>query len=265
MKKNRFALYASCLVAALVAATACCAQSPFNGTWKTDTTQTKWDPKPIVFYTSQGWYHCLICNPTYDVAADGQDHAVTGQSYDTVAISIVDPNTISLTYKKNGKVITEQTRTVSADGKTLSVHSIAHPKDTDKTMTFEIKARRDGAAHPGVHATSGRWILTAEKGSDEGYLTTYKVDGDQISMSQPDGENYTATLGGGDAPYKGAHSIDAVSVRRLNPNTIEETDKRGGRDIEVYTMTVSPSGKTMTIVDEEKVVGRTTHLVAKKQ
>jgi hypothetical protein len=28
---------------------------------------------------------------------------------------------------------------------------------------------------------------------------------------------------------------------------------------------VSPSGKTMTIVDEEKVVGRTTHLVAKKQ
>jgi hypothetical protein len=73
-------------VMALCAATAAKAQSPFDGTWKTDLSQTKFSPKPLAFYISQGWYHCVTCNPTFDVAADGQDHAVTGQAYTQSAL-----------------------------------------------------------------------------------------------------------------------------------------------------------------------------------
>jgi hypothetical protein len=266
MKKlDRLVLSALCLVALLCLATISRAESPFNGTWKTDVAQAKWSPKPLIFYISEGWYHCVTCNPTFDVAADGQDHAVAGQSYDTLAVTIVDDHTISTTTKKNGKVTAESTRTVSADGKTLTVHSTSHPKDSDKALTFDAKAKRDGVARPGVHATSGRWIVQQEKGSDEAFTTTFKVDSDQISMSQPDGENYTATLGGGDSPYKGAYGFDAVSVRLVNANTIEETDKRDGRVIDVNTMTVSPGGKMMTIVESDKVTGRTTTFTAKKQ
>ena len=68
--------------AVLCAAAAAHAQSPFDGTWRVDLAQTKFSPKPLTFYTSQGWYHCTgSCNPSYDVAADGQDHAVAGHSY----------------------------------------------------------------------------------------------------------------------------------------------------------------------------------------
>jgi len=261
----RYVLSPLCLFAAVSIAMPARAASPFNGTWKTDISQTKWSPKPLIFYTSGGWYHCVTCNPTFDVPADGQDHVVAGQPYDTIAITIVDKRTISTTTKKDGKATSESTRTVSADGKTLTVHSVAHPKNSARPLTFDTKAKRDGVLPPGVHATSGRWVTQQIKGSEEAYTTTLKVDGDRVSMTQPNGENYTATLGGGDSPFKGAYGYDAVSVRRLNPNTIEETDKRDGRIVEVYTMTVSPGGKMMTIVDSSKLTGRTSTMVAKKQ
>jgi hypothetical protein len=264
ISRNRSVLFI-CFAAALSAAVVSQAQSPFTGTWKTDISQTKWSPKPLTFYISQGWYHCVTCNPTFDIPADGQDHAVTGQSYDTVAITITDDHTIAETTKKNGKIVFEQTRTVSGDGKTLTVHTVDHPKDSDKPLSFDTKAKRDGMLRPGVQPTSGRWIIEQQKGSDDAFLTTYKVDGDQIVMTSPDGETYTATFGGGDFPAKGAYGYNAVSLRRINPHTIEETDKRDGRVIDVTTMTVSANGKMMTAVDNDQVTGRTETFVAKKQ
>jgi hypothetical protein len=265
MKKNSLLVFALALAALFCVAAVSQAQSPFNGTWKTDISQTKWSPKPLIFYISQGWYHCVTCNPMFDVAADGQDHAVAGQSYDTMAVMITDDHTISVTTKKDGKVVYEQSRTVSKDGKTLTVHTVDHPKDSDKPMEFDSKAKRDGTLRPGVHATSGRWIIEQQKGSDDAYLTTYSVNGDQITMTSPDGETYTATFGGGDAPAKGAYGYNTVSLRRINPHSIEETDKRDGRVTDVTVMTISPDGKKMTAVDNDKVNGRTETFVAKKQ
>ena len=82
---RRYALCALIAMAALFAAASSPAQSPFDGTWKTDLSKTKFSPKPLTFYTSAGWYHCVSCTPAYDVQADGQDHAVSGQSFDTIA------------------------------------------------------------------------------------------------------------------------------------------------------------------------------------
>ena len=97
---RRSALCALITMAALFAAASSQAQSPFDGTWKTDLSKTKFSPKPLTFYTSAGWYHCVSCTPAYDVQADGQDHAVSGQSYDTMSVTIVDPHTISIVAKK---------------------------------------------------------------------------------------------------------------------------------------------------------------------
>ena len=70
--------------------------------------RAKISPKPIGFYLSQGWYHCTTCNPELDVQADGQDHAVTGQPYDTLSVKEVDPKTIAITTKKGGNIDSEQ-------------------------------------------------------------------------------------------------------------------------------------------------------------
>lgn len=262
---RRYALCALIALAALLTAASSPAQSPFDGTWKTDLSKTKFSPKPLTFYTSAGWYHCVSCSPAYDVQADGQDHTVSGQSFDTLSVTIVDPHTISIVAKKGGTVTFEQTRTASADGKTLTVKSTGHPASGGPATSFETTGRRSGTLPSGVHATSGNWIIAGQTGSSNALLNTYKTNGDELTMTSPTGETYTAKLDGNDYPVKGSYGWDAVSLKQINPHTIEETDKRNGTVIDVTTMTVSTNGKTMTAVDTSEPSGRVTTYVATKQ
>ena len=103
------------------------------------------------------------------------------------------------------------------------------------------------------------------KESQNGRTTTYKGAGDQISMSTPTGESYTAKLDGKDYPVKGAYFYNSVSLKRVDDHTIEETDKRDGKVVEVARISVSPDGKKMTVVATDKLTGRTSTFVAEKQ
>jgi hypothetical protein len=262
---RRYVLCALIAVPALFAAATSSAQSPFDGTWKTDLSKAKFSPKPLTFYTSAGWYHCVSCSPAFDVQADGQDHAVAGQSYDTISVTITDAHTISVAAKKGGVVTFEQIRSVSADGKTLTVKSTGHPPSGGAPTNFETVARRSGSLPSGVHATSGDWIIEKQTGSSNALLTTYKTNVDEITMTSPTGESFTAKFDGNDYPVRGSYGWDAVSLKKVNSNTIEETDKRDGTVTDVTTMTVSPNGKTMTAVETSKLTGRVSTYVATKQ
>lgn len=264
-KAERVVACALFLMAALWAPSSSFAQSPFDGTWRVNFSQSKLSPKPNVFYLSQGWYHCVSCNPQFDVKADGQDQAVTDQVYDTISVREADAKSIQITTKKAGTIMGEQTRTVSSDGKTLTVKSTGHPQSGGQAVTTEVKATRVGIAPSGVHGTSGSWQISKVQQSDNGLLTTYKTNGDEVTMTAPTGESYTAKLDGNDYPVKGAYGWDAVSLKRINKNTIEETDKRGGKVVDVSTMTVSPDGKKMTVVETNKLYDRTSTYVAVKQ
>jgi endonuclease YncB( thermonuclease family) len=101
--------------------------------------------------------------------------------------------------------------------------------------------------------------------SDNGLAFTYKVDGDSLTMSNPTGQTYTAKLDGTDAPYKGDPGTTSVSLRRVDKNTLEETDKRDGKVINVSRMTVAADGKSMTIAFDDKLHGTTGKIVAQKQ
>jgi hypothetical protein len=251
------------LVAALCTSIAAFAQSPIDGTWKTNMAQTKFSAKPNVFYISEGWYHCVSCNPAFDTKADGTDQTVTGQTYDTISVKEVDANSIAVTTKKGGKVVNEQTRAVSPDGKTLTVKTTSHPASSDQTVTATATAKRTGVKPSGVQATSGEWQILKVVESDNGLTTTYKTAGDQLTMSTPTGETYTAKLDGTDASVTGAYGFDTVSLKKVNDHTFEETQKRNGSVVEVNTMTVSV--KTMKVSSDNKVTGRTTSYTATKQ
>jgi hypothetical protein len=258
--------YAACALffaAGLCAFAAAPATSPFDGTWRTDLGNSKFSPKPTGFYISQGWYHCDSCSPAVTAKADGTDQAVTGQIYDTISITVVDPNSISVVEKKGGKAISEQTRSVSADGKTLTVKVTDHPMNSDQPETFEGIAKRQGTLPAGVHATSGDWILEKESGSDNGLTSTYKVNGDELTMTSTDGVSYTAKLDGTDYPVKGAYGWDTVALKKIDAHTLEETDKHDGAITDVSK--VSVNGKTMTVADDDKLDGRTETFVAHKQ
>ena len=262
---KRYVMWALLSIAALCVSTVLQGQAAFNGTWHTDLSKTKFAEKPFIFYTSQGWYHCVSCTTPLDVQADGQDHPSADKTFDTVSVTLVDAHTLHFVGKKGGNVVLDITITVSADGKTATGKTTFQPANGSAPVTFENAYRRDGKLAAGVHATSGRWITTKASGSDNGTLTTYKVDGDQIMMTDPTGESYTAKLDGSDAPVNGSMGWDTVSMKRIDDHTIEETDKFDGKVIDTAKMTVSANGKTLTVVYTDEPSGRVTTYIATKQ
>jgi hypothetical protein len=133
-------------------------------------------------------------------------------------------------------------------------------------VTGKGEATRVTKGPAGANAISGSWRNTKmENLSDNGSLFTFKVSGDELTMTTPTGQSYTAKLNGTEAPYKGDPGTTSVSVKSMGKNTVEESDKRDGKVIYVNKMTVSADGKTMNILSEDKRLGRTSRFVATKQ
>lgn len=265
---NTIERYLACalfLMVALWASASSFAQSPFDGTWRINAAQSKFTPKPFTFYTSQGWFHCVSCTPAFDVQADGQDHPVQGQSYDSVSVTLVDAHTIKSVSKKDGKTVSEITSTVSADGKTLTNTYTSYPMNGGEPVHEVNTQMRVGVLPSGVHATSGNWHAVKFTGSENDLLFTCKTNGDEFTMTDPTGDSYTAKFDGSDYPYKGSYGTDGVSLKRIDARTIEETDKLKGKAQDIQTMTVSPNGKTMMIVVHDLLRDATSTFVATKK
>jgi hypothetical protein len=56
-----------------------------------------------------------------------------------------------------------------------------------------------------------------------------------------------------------------VSLRKIDANTIEETDKRNGKVIYVTRMTVSADGRTLKMESTDKLHGTTAKFEATKE
>jgi len=181
------------------------AQSAFDGTWKMDLSSTFSSTKPDVFVLLDGMYECKTCNPPYKVKADGADQAISGNPYiDTVAIKVVNDHEIQETDKKGGRVVGTLKSIISPDGKTVtfeftdSSNTNGGPPVTGNGQETKVA---DGPA--GSHAVSGSWKLSKFENLSENTDWTYAVKGDQITMTNPTGQSYTAKLDGTEAPMKG--------------------------------------------------------------
>lgn len=241
-------------------------QSAFDGTWKLNLNKAELSKKPDTYVLQGGMYHCKTCVPPVDVKADGQDQKVTGQPYyDTASIRIVNDRTIEETYKKDGKTVISSKTTVSPDDKTLSFEFSDSSATNADPVTGKGEATRVGKGPAGSHAISGSWRTTTLENSDNGLIASFKVETDSLSFATQTGQSYTAKLDGTEAPYNGDPGITSVSVKRIDKNTIEETDKREGKVITVLRLTVSSDGKSMTAEVNDKLHGTTSRFVAEKQ
>jgi hypothetical protein len=251
MLKIAQAAFAASMVLAPCAAMA----ADFDGTWKSNPSSWK-ATTPNEYVLVNGTYTCLAgCYIKQAIPADGADHAVTGVPYlDTFAVIVLNDHAAEFVGKKNGAKVSDATSTVSADGKTMSTNfSNASNTNGGAPVTGAFTEARVGGGPAGAHAISGKWRFDGASGvSDNGTLTTFKLDGDTLTMTQPTGQSYTAVIGGPDAPYQGDPGIDTVSLRRVGPHAIEETDKFKGAVVWIGTSTVSDDGTTMTTVWEDK-------------
>ena len=110
---------------------------PVVGTWVLNVAKSKFSPGPAP--KSESRTYAMAGNEikatstgvdadgkstsaAWTVVYDGKERPVTGDpDADTLSLKRVDPNTIEFTEMKAGKVVLSGTRTVSKDGKTLTI------------------------------------------------------------------------------------------------------------------------------------------------
>jgi len=242
------------------------AQSAFEGTWRFSPQSAKFGGKPYTFSLQNGVYRCDSCVPKIDVKADGKDYERTGSPYsDALNVRAVDDHTIELIFKNGGKVVSRSKDTLSPDGNTLT-SEWSYIGENGQERNGKFVSKRVGPVPEGAHKASGSWRPDkVESASENILLVTIKATEDGLSMTQPTGESYAAKFDGKDYPYKGDPGITSVSLRKIDANTIEETDKRDGKIVYVARMTVSPDGRTMKLEMEDKLQGTTSNWQATKQ
>ena len=264
MKKLLFAVVLTSMLLPMLAA----AQQQFDGTWKFDMNTAQFPKKPDSYLLQNGMYECKNppCAPTYSVKADGTDQKVTGHPYyDTLSVKVIDDHNVETTAKLNAKVVGTSKRSVSTDGNTMTVNWTDSGEPSGGTQTGTDTFHRVGKAPSGANLISGSWRAEKSEAPAAVLTWTYKVTGDEITMTNPTGQSYTAKLDGTDAPYKGDPGTTSVSVKMHGKDTLEETDKRDGKIIGIGKMTVAPDGKTAKLEFEDKLHGTTMKGEAQKQ
>jgi hypothetical protein len=226
-----------------VAATAL-AQSPFDGTWRPDPQKPPASQPPDVVQITPDLYKCVSCEPPYAVKPDGLDHPIAGNSrYDTLSITIVDARTVKKVAKKSGQPAIESTMTVSADGRALTEAQVLYIGPRKFAMTR--KSVRAAPASAGANLVSGSWRLLEADLTNHDEDTTFKVSGGTLTMADHMGRSFHAKLDGTDAPYEGDADFTSVSLKVIDPRTIEEYDKKDGKVVKISRWTIDPDGRTI--------------------
>jgi hypothetical protein len=240
------------------------AGSSFDGTWKARLDSVKMTGKPDVWQIADGDYSCSSCVPAVKVKADGAMHKVAGHAYyDELAVRVVNPTTIEMTQNKAGKVMGSVTYTLSTDGNTLTGKFTDH--SGAKTVTGSFTETRMAAASAGSHATSGSWQQSAMGDiSDAGRTVAYEAAGDHFRM-HANGQSYDARFDGKEYPIVGDPGHTRVTLKKLDDNTVEETDHRLGKVTDEIRLATSADGKSMTITDKDVLHGQTSSVTFDKQ
>lgn len=241
---------------AMLSVSALQAQNPFDGTWKLDVKSFTFSGRPTTFLLKDGYFECSTCQPDpIKVKADGTDQPVTGDPYsDTLSVRIVDGRTVEEISKKKGKVVGKMTVVVSADGQSHIAEWTGYPENGAEPYHGKAQRTRISAGPDGSHPLSGSWKDSSiDSLSDNAATWTYKIVGDQISMTTLTGQSYTAKLDGTAAPVKGDPGTTDVQVKMIDDSTLEETSMRDGKITVVIRMKLGQNGKVLECDVDDRV------------
>jgi hypothetical protein len=225
------------------------AQSPLDGTWKSDFSQGALPKEPWVYLVKDSTYECKSCRTHFSIPADGKDHPVAGSPYyDTVSMTVVDPHHFEDDRKKAGELVVRDKFEISDDGKSLTDENWDKSSGNGQPTTSKVLCKRVAAGPADSLALSGSWRMTKIlESSDNGTTLTYKTEGDTLSFSNPIGQSYAVKLDGTEAPNNGDPGQDVVSVKKLSDRAYFETDKFKGKVIGTERIVISRDGQKLTI------------------
>jgi hypothetical protein len=226
----------------------CAADDPFCGKWKLNLEKSKFTGEQMKIQDLGGNKYTLTFGNVSDtITADGTDQAVHFGR--TTSITPEGSNAWKMVEKKDGKVTSSMTHTLSADGKTQTIKGTDNKPD-GTTSDFNVELKRVGSGS----GWGGTWQSTDVKISspDEWEIVAYGSDGltfttaaykDTISMKF-DGKDYEEK-----GPTVAAGSVS--SGKRVDAHTLELTNKVKAEVMDHTKFEVSKDGKTLTLTVHE--------------
>jgi hypothetical protein len=134
-----------------------------------------------------------------------------------------------------------------------------------ETANVTATAARVAAGPAGAHAISGSWLGGPMTDADStASLVNYGMTTDGFSMKW-NGQAYDAKFDGKEYPVVGDPGNTRVKLRKIDANTVEETDYRLGRVMDEIRLAAAKDGKTIDVTDKDVEHGQTTTYKLDKQ
>ena len=225
------------------AATLAAAEFPFAGNWKMNPAKSDFGQTTVTFTEAgPGQMEFTMDGQSYKFKMDGKDYpGLMGQ---TAAWKQVDANTWEMVNKLNGKVLSNDTDKVSADGKTLTYTSKLIKPDggtSEESVTFQRVSGGPGLA--------GKWKAKNYKSSSPDLMELSAAGDNGMKMTIADMQlTCEPKFDGKDYPCTGPTIAQGwtMSAKKSGARSIDFTDKMNGKPLYQGTMTVSADGKTIT-------------------
>jgi hypothetical protein len=139
MRRFYFALALACLLTGAL----CAADDPFSGKWKLNLQKSKFAGEQTkIEDLGSNKYKWISGNMSDTITADGTDQPVRFGR--TMSIAPEGANNWRMVIKKDGKVLSSMTHTVSEDGKTQTIKG-TETKPDGTTSDFNVVSKRVGS------------------------------------------------------------------------------------------------------------------------
>ena len=240
MQRNRMlsGVFAVAAVAAVAAA-----DPPYVGKWKMNLAKSDFGQTTTTYeQLPSGEMQATQAGESYKFRPDGKDYpAIFGS---TAAWKPLGANSWETTWKLNGKVLTTDTLTLSADGKTLTVNTKGKKPNGETIDDTTVAARVSGG--PGL---AGKWQTKNLKSAAPSVL--------ELASAAPDGLVFkivdmdltcNGKFDGKDHPCTGPTLAPGwtTSFVSAGPRALNMTVKNNGKVIFKLSYSVSADGKTLT-------------------
>jgi len=224
------------------AMTLAAADLPYAGKWKMNPAKSDFGETTVTYeQLPSGEMQATQAGASYKFKLDGKEYpAVFGS---TAAWKTLSANSWEATFRLNGKVLTTDTLTLSADGKSLTVNSKGTKPNGEMLDDSVVSERVSGG--PGL---AGKWKTKNVKSAAPSVL--------EIASSGPDGVVFkivdmdltcNGKFDGKDHPCSGPTLGPGwtASFANAGPRTLDMNVKNNGKAFFRLLYSVSDDGKTL--------------------
>ena len=239
MQPRTLALIASL---ALINATAFAANDSFVGKWKLNPDKSQFNGLTYKVAEAGKDQYTFSFGDDSETITLGKEHLT--KYGNTWLVTKNGPNAWKWVQKRNSKVTSDATWTVSKDGAT-STYVSTETRPDGSTSHDETMLKRTA----GTSGLVGTWVSTKIKIGSPTSIEMAKWEGDGYSMMNPTYQGETDfKLDGKDYTPKGPQVAKGttVSAKAMDPNNMELTYKLKGKTTETDLWELSADGKTLT-------------------